>query len=183
MNALKIRTALVMGFAILSLVGCGSKATTAPIVLESTTSTATASVEEDFTNNPYISDTTTDSTIATESEEPSAPEEVATSSTTTTTTPVIAPTPAPVAGCAKVDGLTKAYPGILAWEKVELSFRVRNPYFLKTLHERMVVTFTLKGQIVEVQEMPIELSPAMIKSYTIRSTQHSDDGQVAIYAL
>lgn len=181
MNALKIRTALVLGFTILSLVGCGSKTTTAPIVLDSTTTTTTTT-EEDFTNNPYISDTT-DTTVATESEEPAAPEEVATSSTPTTTTPVIVPTPAPVAGSAKIDGLEKSYPGILIMEKVELSYRVRNPYFLKTLKERMVVTFTLKGQIVEVQEMPVELSPAMIKSYTIRSTQHADDGTVAIYAL
>lgn len=181
----KMKWAAILAM-MLMLSACGQQSNPAASLASTSLSSSTTdslSFDTDFSNDPTY-DTATDSlSTSTDEATPTAPvvESTPTPAPSTSTLPTINPTPAPLLGETLVQNLSKSYPGILSWEKCKVSFQLRNPLF-RTLHERLVVTFTHKGQMVEVKEIQIDMAPAIIKSYEFTSTLHADDASVATYA-
>ncbi|MGE5707278.1 MAG: hypothetical protein ACM3YO_03015 [Bacteroidota bacterium] len=181
MNKMKWAAILSM---MLMLSACGQQSNPAASLSSNSLSSSASdalSFDTDFSNDPTY-DAATES-LSTEDATVSAPVVVSTPTPapSTSTLPTINPTPAPRLGETLVQNLAKSYPGLLSWEKCRVSFQLRNPLF-RTLHERMVVTFTHKGQLVEVKEVQLDMAPAIIKSYEFTSTLHADDASVATYA-
>ncbi|MNY69308.1 hypothetical protein D3C86_2072240 [compost metagenome] len=52
--------------------------------------------------------------------------------------------------------------------------QVMNPSFLMQRAGTLVVTFTKKGAIVETRRITVVLDPAVIRDYTVKSTEYAD---------
>ncbi|HBN07645.1 MAG TPA: hypothetical protein DD435_03010 [Cyanobacteria bacterium UBA8530] len=190
MNAQNKKNALAIGLTILvmALSACGQPKSNPASSLASSydSTTTTTDNTSDFSNDPTTDTSLADATTSVEPD-PTAPVIVDPSpevspSPTPSALPTLMPTPAPLMGDTFVENVQKSYPGIFMWEKCKVTFQLRNASWLRTLRERLVVTFTHKGEVVEVKEVQVQLSPAKISNYTFESTKHADDASVVTYA-
>ncbi|HEY9766781.1 MAG TPA: hypothetical protein V6C82_10460 [Chroococcales cyanobacterium] len=193
MNGQNKRNALAIGLTILvmALSACGQAKSNPATALASsydTTTTTTTDNSSGFSNDPTAVASATPA--ATQSVEPTptapviapSPFPSGSPSANPSALPTLRPTPAPIMGDAFLENVQKSYPGIFMWEKCKITFQLRNASWLRTLRERLVVTFTHKGQVVEVKEVQVQLSPAKISNYTFESTKHADGASAVTYA-
>lgn len=96
---------------------------------------------------------------------------------TTNPVPAVSPTPSfPSAYGLRILDLKKSTSGVLVFKRAKVDLQLHNPLFVATQTGRLQVSWYLKGQVVGTpQDVPVQLAPAEIRSYSFKADIQSDD--------
>lgn len=96
---------------------------------------------------------------------------------TTNPVPVVSPTPSfPSAYGLRILDLKKSTSGVLIFKRAKVDLQLHNPLFVATQTGRLQISWYLKGQVVGTQQdVPVQLAPAEIRSYSFKADVQSDD--------
>ena len=91
--------------------------------------------------------------------------------------PSVTPAPSyPSAYSLRILDLKKSTSGLRWFKRASVALQVHNPLFVATQAGRLHVTWYLEGQVVGTpQEIPVQLAPAEIRSYSFKADVRSDD--------
>jgi hypothetical protein len=91
--------------------------------------------------------------------------------------PSVTPAPSyPSAYSLRILDLKKSTSGLMWFKRASVALQVHNPLFVATQTGRLHVTWYLEAQVVGTpQEIPVQLAPAEIRSYSFKADVRSDD--------